>query len=208
MTRRIKVSRKKGKHEAGRAYGRKNRKKGSGAIAAVIIVVVIAVAALCALGAYAKGLDTVYPNVSVNGVKVGGMTAHEAAEELGGLDVVNTGDESVSLSFPGGTELEISRSQAGLAVTANDVAEMAYSHGRGGNVFTNAFAYIKCFLYGEELNTEDIARNIDEEGVRALIAEAAKKVNSSVIESAYSISGDRLVITKGLSNVQVSEDGI
>ena len=47
-----------------------------GVIAAVLL------AAYVALCAYANSLDTFYPNTTVNGVDVAGLTAEQAAERL------------------------------------------------------------------------------------------------------------------------------
>ena len=48
-------------------------------IGVILAVLVAAYAALCA---YANSLDTFYPNTTVNGVDVAGLTAEQAAERL------------------------------------------------------------------------------------------------------------------------------
>ena len=60
------------------------RLKPSGKRPLIIIGVIAAVllAAYVALCAYANSLDTFYPNTTVNGVDVAGLTAEQAAERL------------------------------------------------------------------------------------------------------------------------------
>ncbi|MBR6259506.1 MAG: VanW family protein, partial [Oscillospiraceae bacterium] len=196
---------------AGKRVAKTRKKKISGGAIAGIIVAVVVVAACAGIGvagAKAANSDVIYPKVSANGIDVGGMSLVKATETLDASGAITGQDDSVKLSFPNGSILEVSRSDAGIAVTPEDVARMAYDYGRSGNFVTNSLSYIKCALTGAALSTDDIMRSLDEENLRAIVSEKAVELNTAAAESAYRISGDNLIITKGAAGYTVSEDDI
>ena len=174
----------------------------------IVIVIVVLAAVLCAFGAKASGSETVFPKVALNGVPVGGMTQEQAADAIAAADVLPDPNESVKIEFFGGEMLEISLAEAGIAVTPESAAEQAFLYGREGGFFGNALSYIKCLISGAELGTANVSSVIDGDALHARIAEAVSWANSRTVGSAYRISGDRLIITKGLSGMMASEDEV
>ncbi|MBR5382004.1 MAG: peptidoglycan binding domain-containing protein, partial [Oscillospiraceae bacterium] len=180
-------------------------------IVAIVIaaVIVIAAAAVIAAGFKASNSGTIFPKVKANGVPVGGMTKERAAIVLTEANAVPGADDSVKLTFSDGTKLEITCAEAGLAVTPEDAAELAYKYGRGGNFFSNAISYLKCTLTGGSVRTTEVSPdNIDEANVRKIISESTSHLNKAATESAYRIEGNRVIITKGATGFIVSEDEV
>ena len=75
-----------------KAAGKKQKKKGGVAVA--LISVVLTLALVAAVGVYAYGMKlmdgkSIYPNVRVAGVDVGGMTKEEAEAVLAPGDVIS-----------------------------------------------------------------------------------------------------------------------
>ena len=68
---------------------RQRKQKGGGltkggkiALIAVAAVVLFVAAIFIGIGAFAAGQTTIYPNITVSGVDVGGLTVEQAAEKL------------------------------------------------------------------------------------------------------------------------------
>ena len=185
-----------------------NRKHPAAAVLIILSALVVISAAVFAFGTYVSGLETIFPNVSINGFDLGGMTKSEASAALLESGFVSESDETVKLEFTGGVKLELSRSEAGLITTADDAIGLAYEQGRSGGFFSRTLGYLKCMMLDTDIDTGDIKNSIKEDKVRGIVSEVVKNVNSKVIDSAFSVSGDRLTITKGVSAVTVYEEDV
>lgn len=90
--------------------------------------------------------DRNLPNLTLEGVEVGGLTREETLQKLraAGWDSLN--EVPLEVSFPLGLSLQLDRMQAGAILTAADAAEAAYAYGHGSHWFDNLETWLKTRL--------------------------------------------------------------
>lgn len=185
---------------------RKNEKsRKNKAVTAVSIVVGVLILTFCLMGAYANGLDTVYENVSMEGVELGGLTAEEAATALTNSNFGAEGDKELDVTLPAGVELTISASEAGCYMSAPDAAEYTYELCHGGNFFSNTFTYLRSLFGGIELNAASGAE-LDEDYLSSAVDAAVKEAQVALMDNSIEIDEDSLSIVKGAKAVVIDSD--
>ena len=165
----------------------------------IMVLLAIVAAALIAFGFYVKNIDTIFPKVFANGINLSGMTYDEARQRLVSLGYENNAEGVMAtIEFPDGSSFSVSGEEAGFALDAAGAARAAFEYGRNGSFFANGFAFIRSFLSGTELN--DIAlSNFNESKVREIASESTQVFNDSLLDDAYEINSDHIVIVKGRS---------
>jgi len=196
-----------------RPNSRPNKKKrtrsGAKAVLIILIILLIGIGALIvSLGFYVDNLDTVYPNVWADGVKLSDLTLEEARMAL-----INAGYESnaenifVTVSFPDDSKYTISGEEVGLSLNAGDAAIAAYQVGRGGSFYDNGLAYVKSYFNKTELHDLSIA-TLDETPIRELAAEYTKRFNDAIIDDMVEITDESITIVKGTGVKPADEDEV
>ena len=103
---------------------------------------------LCQASGYMSPAQTpYYPNVTLGGVDLGGMTLTEATYELSNSGWGN-GDESVTVQLPMEHTLTVTAAEAGASVTAEQAAQIAYDYCHDGNIFSCMARYVRCLFSG------------------------------------------------------------
>ena len=175
----------------------------------VIVIVLLSLAllstgAMAAVGFHVSNGDTIFPNVTVIGVPVGGLTIDEAADLLEQPMQEEQNQRMVTVLFPGDHMLAVSALEAGISFTGYEAARIAYQHGRGDGLFGNAWA----FLQGQFVSADPDPFTMypaDPELLQAVIAEATVEIDQRA-QSAYEVVGEELVITVGQQAVAFDED--
>ena len=184
--------------------------KRKGMIAGIIAgaVVVLLAIGLAAAGLYINKLDTVYPNVTVGGVKLSGMTLTEAKKALtdSGYDQ-NASNIAATVKFPDGEKMTITGEKAGLKLQVDQAAQAAYAFGRGGSFITNELNYIKCIFKTNALD-EDGTAAIDESSVKSAVSESAKRFNEKLMSSSYKVTDKSIEFVKGAGGALADEDAL
>ncbi len=158
-------------------------------------------------GIFINKLDTIYPNVSVSGIDLAGMTVDEATKALtdaGYSD--NASNIAVTVDFPNGEKMTITGEEAGLKLSAEDAAKAAYDYGRSGSFLSNVFGYIKSLFQVYDLERGSVAA--DEEYVRGVVGDYTKQFNERIMDTAYLITDDSITITKGSGTVLADENDL
>lgn len=185
----------------------KNQKGNGGRKAIIISAVVVAIifAAFAGLGAYANGLDTIFPNVSMEGTELAGMTISEAADALVANNVGTADDKTLSVTLPADTELTISGKASGCYLSAPDAAVYAYNACLGGGFISNTVNYIKCALSGMELKASS-GEKLDETYLKNKIDEGVKQASLALMQSSVDIGDTNITVVKGASSIQIDSD--
>lgn len=170
---------------------------------------------LLAAGAVAVGvalmhisnLNTIYPNVSLLGTQLGGMTRSEAERALEYAGLGDAADTALVLEMPGG-KLELTYADAGLTADAEEMAEMAYDYGRNGNALSNAVDYIRCRSLGTDL-TSRIVNLPAKEYVEALLADAILEAEETLGgEAELDTEARTLTVIKGADNIRLDRSAM
>lgn len=178
----------------------------NGIVIAVLIVILLAAAAV-AMGIFAGRSDTIHPNLSLNGISVGGMTVDRAEKALidGGWEAQDNGDLLVIL--PAGYEFTVTAEEAGLTMDCREAAEAAYAYGHSGNIFSDLAAYFKCIT--GQAGTGDIVGALDSKSIREKIDSAVSELNEQ-LEGGYVVDTEEalLYVVKGADSVKIDPDTV
>ena len=173
-------------------------------IAGIILAVFIA-AACISLSFAAKHiveLDTIYPNVTLNGVKLGGLTLEEAEAKLEESGAYDKGASAVTISFSDDCQTTISAEDCNLTVDMKEAAELAYHYGRQGGIFSTLRDYLHCLRKEVEYNASG-AISMDTDYITAVLQPLAEQFQAEEQEAAVTIGEDSIVVIKGASDVSV-----
>gem|GEM_PF-734145 len=184
-------------------------KSHSKTIIVILLVIIVGFSALfVSLGFYVGSLDTVFPNVWADGIKVSGMTLEEATQAL-----IDAGYErnaegiSVTIVFPDETNFSVSGNDVGLALNASEAALTAFEFGRDDTFFRNEITYIRALFNRTDLN--DLSNpDFDESPVRELVAEYTEQFNGTLLDSFSEVKDDGITILKGTGLQPARENSV
>ncbi|MCL2829038.1 MAG: VanW family protein [Oscillospiraceae bacterium] len=149
---------------------------------------------LAAVATSGSNGDMIFPNVTMGGIEVGGLTVQEATPRLNPV-AEDLADTHVVIQFPGGSTLEIYAHQAGLTATGEDLARLAYQFGRTGG-FEQLTTYLRCRINTVHLEPITMLEP-DRAMIRSVVAESAQELSDDLMQNAYEIEADFLIVTKG-----------
>ena len=151
--------------------------------------------------------DKIYPNVSVGGINVGGMTVEQAIRVLDaeGGGVLPGG--LISVRFPLGYSLELDVSEAMIAGRVPGLAESALNYGRDSNIVSNLFTYLKSLGSKTDLLDDEFIA-VNEPYVRALIDEIARTIASDELNSGMTVTDTEIVLIKGAEHVLIDVNAV
>lgn len=172
------------------------------AVRVVLIVLAVLVAAAAVGMVLVAKKDAIFPNVSVCGTDVGGMTQAAAADAIRAAGWDDTSAPVLTMTFPGDRAITVTATEIGFDATPDAAAETAYAYGRSGNVFTNFFTWLHCAFQGHDVASDSLA-DMDADALRTRIEREAAEINVSL--SAGSIEIDEahsaIRVVKGASMI-------
>jgi len=174
-------------------------KRKSGVITGIIAgaVVVILAGGTVGAGFYINNLDTVFPNISVAGVDLSGLTLSEAEKALTDAGYENSASKiSVTVLFPNGERMTINGKDSGVKLQAGQAAQIAYDYGKNGSFFENELAFVQCLFKAQDLD-QTSAAGINETYIRSVVNDYVNKFNERILRGAYTITETGIEIVKG-----------
>ena len=170
----------------------------------VLSLLILSGGALAAVGFSVSNGDTVFPNIRIAGISVGGMTQGEAAARLTLPMVEDSAERSVMVYFPNGSAIEIFAEDVGLTITGEQAAELAFRYGRGSNIFSNSLAFLRCNFFTVDLDPFAFF-TADELMLQRVVHGIAEELDL-LSESNYEVTETELILTQGLPIVRFDED--
>ncbi len=157
-----------------------------------LIIVLMAVSAVTGAAAYVTYSDTVFPNVSVDGVLVSGLTREEIPEmlEKSGWDI--RASLPLTVKLMGVSEFQIDMSKTGVLPDKETAADLAFAYGHEGNWYLNLIKYLKGFFA-----PVDVAEGLDEldrEYIEERVQSGIDKLNNSLGSGGYEIDKEKSVL--------------
>ncbi len=176
--------------------------------AAVIAIVLTLVILACAGGtALVSRIDTVYPNVKLDGMGIGGMTDLELAKLLLDKGYDSVGDNSVKVELPLDNSLEIRAEEVCSNVAVEDIVSAVMAACSGDSAVGGAVNYVKCLLGGMELES-GAAISVDEAAVKARVDNIAREIELALTGSDLSVDENSIRIVKGAKSVTLDSNEI
>jgi len=173
--------------------------------AATLVFIVASVTV--ALGFFISGNDMIFPNVSVEGINLSGMTVAEANSRLVSMGFENNADSvSVTVIFPDGSSFSISGNDAGLSLCAEEAVLAAFRHNRDASFFGSIHMYVTSLWMQTDINGVPV---LDENFVRDEVAVHTQMFNSSLVEyTSYSLNEHSITIVPGSGFAPADEDSV
>ncbi len=166
------------------------------------LCVVLALAIVCAgFVFYVAKLDSIYPNVLLDGVYVGGATPEAAALLLESRGEEGYEGKSVTMSLPMTESMTVEAQSLGLGGTPASAAREAYRYGRSGNYFENALSYLRCYM-GEGVNIL-WKGSLDEQRLSELVTEVSEPLNERLDSAGATITDEGVAFTKGAGAMEL-----
>jgi vancomycin resistance protein YoaR len=179
----------------------KRAKKTSGFFIVLPILVVAVLAAAFFTWAVAF-YDGIYPNIYFNDVKIGGLTKQEAISRLN-TRYLHTSNESIKLIYKE-SEIEITASEAGAKLNAEDIAEAAYLQGREGSFFSRLGSVTTSVFTKKQV--DGISPDYDK--IKSKVMEIANELERDTIASNYRVENYTLIIQPANSGKTVDVETI
>ena len=159
-------------------------------------------------GVVLKNGDTIYPNVYVAGINVGGMTRQRAIAAVDEAIAASYASATLKVQLPDRT-ISFSPEQTNVALDADEAIEEALAYGRAGNPFSAVTNYFSCRTTEHYIDLQTIL-NLDTQYIRDLIEEVAAEVESDPIPSEvhYDEEKGRIMVTVGYPDRDLNADGL
>ena len=169
----------------------------------VVAALILMLGALAAgVGMYVRDIDTIYPQISVMDVDIGGMTVEEAEAALTDANVGNMADVAITLEMPGG-KLELTYADVGFMHPAGEIAQMAYDYGRDGGTVSDTIRFLGCMLF--ETDFTELVLDLPSKGyIEALLENAVIQAELALnAEVVLDTEAQTLTVIKGAQHIQL-----
>jgi len=178
-------------------------------ILSVIIPIGVLFAALYVFGMHVHNEARIYPNVTISGTDISGMTRSEAVEALNVADYdERTGSAKVILELPDGSERIITGADANLHHDSLYLIVNAFNSGRGRGVIPDVLEYLYRQIPNRGGVSFDIDVSLDEDLLRTLTDALTYAYNLELDASGAQVLDDRIVFTKGAGHVNADSNDI
>jgi len=160
------------------------------------IPVLIAALAFCWVGMYYIDENRIYPNVSIAGIDVSGLTKAEALKALDPVDFEErAGNARVTITFPDYSELTILGQDVNLTNDARPTVESAFNLGRGRGFVMDTVSYIRR-MYDNVYHLQ-VHHVYDADTLRNKVAGFIDDYNHRLAATEPLIYSDKIIVTKG-----------
>lgn len=178
------------------------KKTGGGKLPWVItgLVAGTALAGYLGLCAWVGGQQTIFPNVSVLGIDLSGMTAEQAGSTLAQTMAQEGGQVKVTLRYQDWSG-ELTAGE--LEQDWEDLAQLAAQKGRG-NFLTQGAVYLSCLVGGENLTLD--REESGQPALERLLDQADREAGGSVTTASYVVDETQLHMTKGVTGVAMDRE--
>lgn len=168
---------------------------------AVVLVLVIAFTVIAIAN---KLNNNVYAGVSFEGIDLSGMTTEEVSKELKDYET-EIYSRSVLIYQNDKLLMEMNAEDLGLKVNIESIKKEISEFARNKNAFENNFNVIKSWLFGKNFN---VVYELNSQKVAVISSKLLSLIEGSVIDDSFTVSGNKLIITKGKSGLDIDKDKI
>ena len=155
-----------------------------------------------------KGGKTIYPNVYVAGINVGGMEREEAIAAVDGAVKASYASATLKVQLPDRT-LSFSPEQTNVALDADEAIGEALAYGRSGNPFSAVTSYFSCRSREHYIDLQTIL-DLDTDYIHAMIDQVAAEVESDPAPTKvrYDQAAQSLIVDVGYPDRDLDADGL
>ena len=151
-------------------------------------LVVIAVVGVCGYGYSLKNSDTIFPNVYIAGVNVGGLKRDAAVTAVEGAVNTSYASDTLTVVLPD-RELKLDPEVTNVALNPEEAVDAAMAYGRDGGPLKAIQIYRASKSTEHSIDLES-SLNLDTDYIRQLIDKTAKDAKKDFTESTVSVEED------------------
>ena len=148
----------------------------------------LAVLGVCTYGFILKGSDTIFPNVYVAGVNVGGLKRDAAINAVKLAVEQETAADTLTVVLPDRT-IEFTPEVTNVALNPDEAADAAINYGRDGGPIKALITYQKAKKDRQDIALES-GKNLDTTYIRDLIDQTARACASEKIDPIVTVDAD------------------
>ena len=193
------------------AKKRRKKKSSRGLTVGLALTFIVALAAFTGLYAWGSMLEkdkTIFPNVRMAGVEIGGLTQGEARDRVETAVAQAYTAASLDVVLPDRT-ITFSPEQANVALDTEEALREAVAYGRGGGAFETLLNYIKCKNTPMDIPLET-ALEFDKTAISDLIQETAVMTRQAPQDSAMVLNeaSNTIEITRGQEGRELNAEAL
>ena len=188
---------KRGKYQAAKAKTKTKKRAGALVPGIVLLVLIAAAAGIFVWGGLLKNGSSIYPNVRLAGVEVGGMNRIAAREAVEAAVEGQYAARPLEVVLPDRT-IVLDPEQTNVALDAESAVNEAMAYGREGNPFEAVISYFRCRGEMHDIPLET-ALELDTEYIRQMLEQTAAQADEAPVQAKmdYDQSTGRLTVTTG-----------
>ena len=168
------------------------------------LVALLAVLGVCTYGFILKGSDTIFPNVYVAGVNVGGLKRDAAINAVKLAVEQETAADTLTVVLPDRT-IEFTPEVTNVALNPDEAADAAINYGRDGGPIKALITYQKAKKDRQDIALES-GKNLDTTYIRDLIDQTARACASEKIDPIVTVDADAKTVTVVTGSPKISLD--
>lgn len=188
----------------------KERRTGPGTILGVVAgaLVLALVLGVFIYGIVLKNGKTIYPNVYVAGINVGGMNKEEASGAVDEAVLASYASATMKVQLPDRT-LSFSPDQTNVVLNPEDAINQAMDYGRSGNPFAAVTTYFASRHREHYVDLQSIL-NLDTDYIRQELEKVAKEIETAAAPSEvrYDESKEQIIVQVGYPERHLDVDGL
>lgn len=151
-------------------------------------IVLLAVLGVCTYGFILKGSDTIFPNVYVAGVNVGGLKRDAAINAVTLAVEQETATDTLTVVLPDRT-IDFTPEITNVALNPDEAADAAMNYGRDGGPITALLTYERAKKTRQDISLES-GTNLDTAYIRDLIDQTARACASEKVDPTVTVDAD------------------
>ncbi|MFR8233473.1 MAG: VanW family protein [Clostridia bacterium] len=179
----------------------KKRKKRKKAII-ISLILVILIAIFSTIFAFINiNNEKIISGVTIKGIEVSGLTKEEAMAKLETIYSEKL-EKDLKLKY-GEYESELNPTLMEVKYDIENAVNEAYLLGKDGNIFVNNYKILSTLIQKKDIN---VNMTLNEEVTKQTINDMGQNLPGIMLESSYTIEGNKLIITKGKDGIVIDTD--
>lgn len=152
--------------------------------------------------------DTVYPNIYVAGINIGGLDRAAAMEAVEDAVAAFNTSSTLKVELPDRT-LTFSPEQTHISLDAGEAVDRAIAYGREGGPFSALAGYLRCRNAEQHLELQSVL-NLDTDYIHQVVQAVADEVETEPTETQvrYDASREALIVDVGYPDRKLDVDGL
>lgn len=149
------------------------------------------------------GNDKILSGITIEGIDVAGLTRDAAMEKVQEAYKPKL-ENDINLKYQD-FETSLNPTVIELNYDVEKAVDEAYEIGKGDNIFINNYSILFSLFMKKNI---DVDMSLNEDTVKQSISEMEVSLPGRLVESNYSVEGDKLIINKGSAGGKIDEDSL